>query len=273
MKMNKLLNTILLSMLCTLALAGCSKEPKTNPTEPVNMAGALFILEEAELPVDEAYAQKVTNIFVPEAVEAIVHDRLAESNYLSGSQDFTGTHSYKLLVGEHFLSEEVMPDYVYLWIQDLNVLKKIYLIQGLLCDFNPKESMETECLDEAVGVLYEGSFHFAENAEFTYASKEDFSEQYQAFERIMKEELPLLSSEAPAAITVYVMQGFAWELEAGSIQAYADIQYDNGSSNIFEIHLTYDENGQTHIESQQVGTDIEDFPGIQKQLLYRYSVF
>lgn len=270
--MNKHLKTVLFCILCILALAGCSKKPKPNPTEPVNMAGALFILDENELPVDDKYAQEITKIFVPSEIEAMVHDRLAESNSLSGEEDFIGTHQYQLLVGESFLTEAVMPDYVYLWIPDLNVLKKIYLIQGQLCDFNPRVSMETECLDEAVGICYEGSFTLEENAEFAYASKEDFSKQYAAFDKILKEEIPLLAAETPASIRVYVLKGFPWELEAGSMQAYADIQYADGSSDIFEIHLAYEKDGQAHTESQNVGNDIADFPELDKLVLYQFTL-
>ncbi len=270
--MKHYLKFILFSILCISALAGCSKEPKTNPTEPVNMAGALFILDETDFPIDEQYVQDVIQVFVPSDIESIVHDRLAESNFLSGEETFAGTHTYQLLVEENSLKNTSIPDYVYLWIEDLNILKKIYLIQDTLCDFNPKISMETECLDEAVGVIYDGSFTFEENAEFSYASKNQFEEQYQAFEEIVKTELPLLAREEPASITVYVAKGFPWELKAGSIKAFAHIQYENGSSDIYEIHLAYEKDGQAHMASQNIGKNIEDFPEIKKMLLYQYMI-
>lgn len=264
---------LLISMLLYIvALTGCNKEPKTNPTEPVNMAGALFILDENAISFEEQYVQDVLHTFAPADIETILHDRLAESNFFSGEGDFIGTHSYHLLVGEQFLSNSQVPDYIYLWIEDLNILKKIYLIRGVLCDFNPKSSMETECLDEAAGIVYEGSFTFPEDAEFTYAAKKDFEKQYADFEEIVKQELPLFTEEEPVCITVYVMSGFPWELKAGSLQAYAQFRYEDENCDIFEVHLSYDESGQAHMESLKVGSDMENFPEIQKQLLYQYTI-
>lgn len=266
------LRLIILSILCVSVLCGCTEEDGSNPTEPVSMAGALFILEYEDLHIDAQYTQDVLTVFMPSRIETILHNRLAESNFLSGESDFIGTHNYQLLVSENFIHESAMPDYVYFWIEDLNVLKKIYFIEDTLCDFDPEESMETERLDETVGILYEGTFVFEENTEVAYAKKEDFVEEFTAFEEIVTTQVPLLATEEPASITIYVMNGFPWELEAGSVQAYADIRYENGDSDIYEVHLAYEENGQMHLESQHIGNSMEDFPEVDKQVLYEYTL-
>lgn len=266
------LKSLLLSMLCIFALSGCSKEPKTNPTEPVNMAGALFILDEGKITADKEYIEEVLTVFRPAQIESIVHDRLAESNFLSGKNDFVGEHRYQLLSGEHGLKEAELPEYVYLWIADLNILKKIYKFQDTLCDFNPSISMQMECLDEAAGVIYEGSFALEEDAAFTYAAYEEYQKQYETFEEIVNADVPLLAKDESVDITVFVMKGFAWELKAGSVKAYAALQSKNGSCTVYELHLSYDEDGQAHLESRDIGSNLTDFPEADTKLLYQYSI-
>lgn len=270
--MNVYLKTLILSFLCFLFFSGCNNENSGDATEPVNMAGALFTIDENEFTLEKQYKECIISSFNPKQIEIILCDRLSESNALSGEKNFIGTHPYQILIGESFAFEEKIPDYIYVWIEDLNILKKIYRYNDNCCDFNPDKSMETEYLDENVVLIYEDEITLKEDTKFYYAVKDEFENEYQTFETIIKSEIFSLLKETPKNITIHMMNGFSWEFKAGGFKAYAEVYYKNGKSEILELYPYYDENGKPRLKSQHIGNDLNDFPNIEKKCSYEYTL-